>query len=1155
MLAHPPSNSTDTLLKKRRTNDFIKNLKPIKCMKKFQCKILPGALSIWKSKVFRAMKLTLLALLLGVFQTYAIEAYAQNAKLNLNARGQSVKDVLHQIEENSEFFFLYNSKLVDVDRLVDISGSDLNINQVLDQLFASNNVAYNIIDRQIVLSSRDLPATSAVNQQQRSVSGRITDRGGLALPGVTVLVKGTSMGTITDMSGNYTIGNLPANATLVFSFVGMRAQEVVVGNQTTINVMLEDETIGLEEVVAVGYGVQRKSDLTGSISVATSDDILRAPSFNALQGLRGKAAGVNIFNNSGSPTGTPRVIIRGIGTINTTSNPLYVVDGVVMENFQLVNPNDIERIEVLKDASATAIYGARGANGVILVTTKRGYDKEGVIVSYNGFASVGTMARKMELLNAEEYMQVMEIGTANASKYNPTRYPVSPVLDRSNRELFDASGRPLYDTDWQDESTRTAYSNSHQLSIQQGGKSSSSGFFVNYSDMQGLMLNSYLKRVNSRMTFDSKVKDWLSVGMNVMVNKVWGNEAEETGGHQMPRRTMIEMIPILPVKFPDGRWSYNADAPGYGNEGMANPVHVLTTQERNRFRTQIFGNAALTFHLAKGLDLKTQFGIDNQHSKDANYSPTDLRNISYPNGSASISNVESLYWQEETYLTYDKVVDNHRFNAVLGLSWQERTFNSHGSSTSGFSDDFYKYNNLGVGTNPSTPSSSYNRWAMNSYFVRVSEAFKNRYLLTVTARVDGSSKFGKNNKYAFFPSSGLGWIISNESFMQESQTINNLKLHASYGLTGNSELATYQSLGVINAGTTLINGTRASSTFVNNLANPDLKWEKTAQFDIGINLGLWNNKLMLDADYYHKKTTDLLLAKPLPRTTGFNSVMYNIGSVQNQGMDLMVTSRNVERANFEWSTTVNANYNQNKILQLGDNNEDILLEGWVSGNIILRVGEPLGSYYGYRRLGIWGTDEAAEAAKVGAKPGEAKRSTDREILGNGLPDWTGSFINNFRYKNFDFTADLQFVIGGSIIQQYYHSTEDRTGLSNSLKTVLYEAWTPTNQNTMVQELRNAGVAGVGQNSRADDRWVADASYLRGNLFALGYTVDKSRMAGYGISNLRLYVSVDNAFVVDSKDFQGFDPEATSGTSLWSQNVFFFQYPKPRTFTFGVNVSF
>lgn len=1124
-------------------------------MKKNRCRIFSGAISIWKSKVFKTMKLTVIVLLIGALQSFATESYAQLTKLNLEIRNSSVREILSQVEEKSEFYFLYNSKLVDVERKATVTGNNMNITDVLNQLFAGSNISYNIVDRQIVLSSTGMPAAVPAVQQQNTVTGKVTDRTGLGLPGVTVIVKGSTTGTITDMNGNYTLSNVTPQSVLSFSFVGMRAQEVVVGTQRVINISLQEETIGIEEVVAVGYGVQRKSDVTGSISVATADEILKAPSFNALQGLRGKAAGVNIFNNSGSPTGTPRVIIRGIGTINTTSNPLFVVDGVVMENFQLVNPNDIDRIEVLKDASATAIYGARGANGVILVTTKRGHDREGVLVSYSGFASVGTMAKKMELLNAEEYMKVMEIGTANASKYNPSQYPTPPVLNTSNRELFDASGKPLYDTDWQDEATRTAFSNSHQISIQQGGQKSSAGAFLNYSDMQGIMLNSYLKRVNAKMTYDAQAKDWLSVGMNLMINRVWGNEAEETGGHQMPRRTMIEMIPILPVKFPDGRWSYNGDAPGYGNEGMANPVHVLTTQERNRFRTQIFGNAALTFHLAEGLDLKTQLGIDNQHIKDANYSPTDLRNISFPNGSASISNVETMYWQEETYLTYNKVFDEHRINAVLGLSWQERTYNSHSSSTSGFSDDFYKYYNLGVGTNPSTPGSSYNRWAMNSYFLRFSEAWKNKYLLTVTARMDGSSKFGKNNKYAFFPSTGLGWIISNESFMQGAEAINNLKLHASYGLTGNSELSTYQSLGVINAGTTLINGTRASSTFVNNLANPDLKWEKTAQFDIGVNLGLWGNKVMLDLDYYHKKTTDLLLNKPLPRTSGFSSVMYNIGSVQNQGIDLMLTTRNIDTRDFKWESTINANYNQNEILKLGDNNEDILLEGWVSGNIILRVGEPLGSYYAYRRLGIWSTEEAAEAAKVGAKPGEAKRSANREIIGNGLPDWTGSFVNNFRYKNFDFTADLQFVLGGSIIQQFFHSTEDRTGLSNSLKTVLYDAWTPTNQNTMVQEIRNSGLSGVGQNSRADDHWLSSASYLRGNLFSLGYTFESQKISSIGLKNLRVYTSVDNAFVLHSKDFKGYDPEATSGTSLWSQNIFFFQYPKPRTITFGVNVSF
>ncbi|MCG8308805.1 MAG: TonB-dependent receptor, partial [Cytophagales bacterium] len=964
---------------------------------------------------------------------------------------------------------------------------------------------------------------------------------------------GTSQGTVTDIDGNYSLHVTGEATVLVFSSVGYVQEEIVVGSQTIIDLSMVLDVTSLEEI----YGTQRKVDVTGSVGVATAEDILANPSFNALQGLKGKVSGVNIFSNSGSPTGSPRVMIRGISTINSSSDPLVVVDGVVMEDFRFLNPNDIERIEVLKDASATAIYGARGANGVILVTSKRGGRNNDVVISYDGYLSVGRIRKKMDLLNAEEWLEVIERGYENAPKYKDYAPGEEPVLTRNDPNLFDSNGNPLYDTDWQDEATRTAVSHNHQLSIQQGGEKSSIGAFLNYSDNQGIMLNSWMKRVNAKFAFDTDPKEWLSMGINMMVNKTWENETEETGGHQMPRRTIIEMPPIFPVKFPDGSWSnsFTIDD-NFGLEAMANPVHVLETQERLRDRTQVFGNAYLTFHLLPGLDLKTQLGIDSHTREYKFYSPKDLINISAPNGRAEIENNEVFYWQEETYLSYNNTIGDHRINSVLGLSWQERTYTWNRSRTQGFADDFFKYNNMGAATIPDPPSSGYEKWSMNSYFLRIGYTYRNKYLATITARADGSSRFGENNKYGYFPSLGLGWIISNEGFMKDASSIDQLKLRASYGITGNTEIGTYRSLATVGSGTVLINGERAASSQVNRLANPELEWEKTAQFDVGINLEMYNSRITLELDYYHKLTSDLLLDRPVPHSTGFGSVIDNIGEVSNRGVDFLINTKNITGGAFQWETALNLNYNKNSIESLGENDEDIFPgPWWVSGSqIILRVGEPLSSYYGYRRLGTWGTDEADEAANVGAVPGVAKRSTEKEIIGKGMPDWTGSFINRLYYKNFDLTVDLQFVMGVDVLQQFFHSTEDRTGYANGLSTILYEGWTEENQNTMVQQIRNAPLNG--QNSEIDDHWVADGSYLRGGLILLGYTFGNDYLAKSGLKGLRVYASVDNAFVLHSKDFKGYDPEATSwGNDQWGQNIFFFQYPKPRTFTLGVNVKF
>jgi TonB-linked SusC/RagA family outer membrane protein len=1001
-----------------------------------------------------------------------------------------------------------------------------------------------------------LLVATGINAQQRTVTGTVTDTRDLPLPGVTVMVQGTTLGTVTDANGVYSV-NVPDDAgVLVFSFVGMRTREEPVSGRTSIDVKLEEDVIGLEEVVAVGYGVQRRSDVTGSVGVVGADELLERPSFNALQGMRGRVAGVNIFSNSGSPTGSTRVVIRGINSIGTSSNPLYVVDGVVMENFHLVNPNDIERIEVLKDASAAAIYGARGANGVILVTTKRGTKAGDVIVGYDGYMSVGKIRKKMDLLNAEEWLEVIQRGYDNAPKYRDYEPGTEPTIDFTDPRLFDSNGNPLYDTDWQDEATRTSFSHNHQLTFQQGGENSSVGAFLNYSDNEGIMLNSWMKRAYSKIAYDVQPKDWLGFGVNLMINKIWENEADESGGYQMPRRSMIEMIPIMPVKFPDGSWSNSSSTNNFALEGMANPVHVLTTQERLRNRTQLFGNVFLNFQILPTLELKTQFGVDNQIQQNREYSPKDLINISFPHGRAIVNDYETTYWQEETYLTYNETIGDHRLNSVLGMSWQERIFRQNTIDVQGFSDDFFRYNNVGAASNPSAPGSLYQRWSMNSYFFRFAYTYMDKYMATITARTDGSSRFGSDNKYGFFPSAGLGWVVSNEDFMQNNTLINHLKFRASYGVTGSTELGTYQSLATIAGGTVLLNGERQNYNVVTRLPNPGLEWEKTSQINAGLNLTLLNQRVSLEADYYYKLTTDLLLGRPVPHSTGFTSVTDNIGSVSNRGVDFLLTTQNVRTNDFYWESNLSVNFNRNRIEALGENDEDIFPgPNWVSGSqTILRVGESLGSFWGYRRLGTWGTDEAEEAAAVGAVPGVAKRSAERDIIGKGLPDFTGSFINRFNYRNFDLVVDLQFTYGVEVMQQFLHSIEDRTGYANGLATILYEGWTESNQNTMVQQIRNAPLNG--QNSEVDDHWVVDGSYLRGNLISLGYNFKGDFLINTGIKSLRMYLSADNLFVIHSDKFKGYDPEATSwGTNQWGQNIFFFQYPKPTTITFGVNVRF
>ena len=1006
-------------------------------------------------------------------------------------------------------------------------------------------------------------------QQGKKVTGVVVDGTGEPVIGANVVVKGTTNGTITDFDGNYTIEGVSANDVLVISYIGYLSQEVPVGNQSMIKVTLKEDTQTLDEVVVVGYGTMKKSDVTGSISTAKGDDLVKNQSFSALDNLRGKVSGVNIFSNSSQPGAySNRVVIRGIATINSSSNPLYVVDGVVMENFDLVNPNDIESMEVLKDASAAAIYGARGANGVIMVTTKRGKkDGEGVAISYQGSVSVSSIARKMDLLNAQEWTDTFMKGLENENKWLGTNWSLNRTDWFTDRNYFDANGNPIYDTDWQDEATRTAVSHNHQLNIQQAGKNSSMGAFLNYTDQQGIMLNTYNKRLNAKMAYDADPTKWLSTSVNVLVNHTWGRYTPEDGGGQEARRTMIEMLPWLPVYEPGTNKYTTSTSPslsGFNLEGMSNPVFILNDQRRMKYNTQIFGNAALTFHLAEGLDLKTQFGLDSHNITYRGYSSVGLNNISMPNGWAEYENWNTLYWQEETYLTYNKVLGDHRINAMAGLSWQERTYRRNKSKTEGFSDDFYEDYNMIVGTTPKSPESDWTRWAMNSYFLRFAYTYKDRYSATVTGRIDGSSKFGDNNKYAFFPSAGLAWNVSQEDFLKDSNLISNLKLHTSYGLTGNSEIDPYKSLGKIKSETLLLNGTRAPYSYMETMPNPDLKWEKTGQFDVGFNLGLFHNRLNFDVSYYNKKTTDLLLDCPVPHSTGFSTIFKNIGSVRNQGLDIMVNGTPVQ-GEFTWNSTVNLNFNKNEILHLGDTDADVYLYDWVGGGSILRVGESMGSFYGLVRNGIF-TEEDHKAGKCEKNQiGRPDRSESREIIGKGLPDWTGSWVNNFSYKNFDLTVDFQFVWGVETLQRFMHSTYDRFGMTNGLSNILYDGYNGTNAGTMEQAIFLAyDKPHGGGDTTTDSQWVANGSYLRLNMLQLGYTFDSSVAKKVGLSGLRLYLSGNNLFQIVSKDFLGYDPESTSEVSSSSgvssgsqfgQNMTFFSYPRARTFTFGVNVTF
>src|SRR5690554_3230467 len=831
-----------------------------------------------------------------------------------------------------------------------------------------------------------------------TVSGTVTSQAsGETLPGVTIVIKGSSTGTTTDLDGKYVIDVPNSNDILVFSSIGYLSQEVSVNNRSIINISLEEDIASLEEVVVVGYGTQKKSDLTGAVASIKADKLMDRQSFNVSQALQGRLPGVDVYANTAAPGEPARIRIRGINSINSGVDPLFVVDGVIGVNAHFLDPNNIESVEVLKDASSTAIYGARGANGVIIITTKRGLEGK-TVVSYDGFGSYSVPAKRIAALDANEFMQVYNLAFANAEKFDPAgfadgRYQPNNVANFP--ELFDSNGNPRYNTNWEELIYRPAYAQNHHINIQGGAEKTVYSVSFGYSDQNGIMRNSYNKRGNIRFTLDNRVKDWLRVGGSITGLLSQQRIVDDNSGALNVPRMVMEAVPIVPVKYPDGSWGSNADWPGM--EGGENPVRLTDERQRLHNRNQILGDLYVHVDITPNLNFKSSLGYEVNSYKSNHYSGRGLNGFSAnQKGYADINAGNGIYWQSENYFTFKKdLFSNHKIDALLGLSWQESYGESVFASAENFIDDFYGWHNLGVGNVRSGLNSGDSGWSLNSYFGRVNYNIADKYIFTATGRFDGSSKFGRNNRFAFFPSFGAAWRISEEGFF-ESSSISNLKLRASAGATGNQEIGSFNSLQFLGTETVLLGGERQTGISRTSFGNPDLKWEVTNQFDLGLEVGLWEDRVVFEADLYYKKTNDLLLSAPIPWSTGLSTVTQNIGSVENKGLELMVNSVNIDKADFSWSSNINWAANRNKVLKLGVNNDDIFPGPWFLGQTnILRVGESIGSFWGYKRLGTWGTAEADEAAKFDRLPGDLKwadlnddgilDARDETIIGNAYP--------------------------------------------------------------------------------------------------------------------------------------------------------------------------
>jgi TonB-linked SusC/RagA family outer membrane protein len=1152
-------------------------------------------------KILLAMRLTLFLMVLSIFSAYSI-SYAQKTKLNLKVQNTQVKEVLNEIENQSEFFFMYDNKQVDVERKVNLEVSSMNIDQVLQKLFEGTDVNFRIVNRQILLFSEN--TNSVFSQQSKKVTGKVTDSSGSSLPGVSVVVKGTTNGTITDADGNYSLANIPANATLQFSFVGMKMQEVVVGNQTTINVTLVEDAIGIEEVVAVGYGTMKKKDLTGSVSSISEERLLDRPAINIAQAIGGKVAGVKIIERTGAPGGNAMIRVRGTNSINSNNDPLFVVDGVVgvANALGILNPNEIQSMDVLKDASATAIYGARGSNGVILITTKRGIAGK-TQVEYNSYVTRGEMNRKFYVLNAEQYMYVYTQAFMNVKKYGSapnwaSLYDAS-ILTAAGQSLIGVTTysemkylfeqttqggysiplvgkdgnyyKPRFDSNWEDQIFNPSTSTNHQLNIRGGNERAKFGVFLNYALEDGLLLNSYFNRYSGKLNGDIKVNDWLDVSANIGINKNKNRTNDVSYISGGLARTAVEAYSILPTKYPNdpdiygayaGQWGRNRDFPA--GEDNTNPVHTSAEVETFADRSQVTGDVTFIFKINKDLTFKSNFAVDGNFYKYNNYGGREIARGSQGNANINISN--AFYWQNENYFNYNKTFGDHAIAGMLGLSWSRYNWENLNTSNQYFFDDFYKWHNIGIGTaTRPAPSSSDGQNSLNSYFARFNYTYKGKYLLTVTGREDGSSKFGTNSKYGFFPSGSLAWRVTEEEFAKNINVLSNLKIRASIGQTGNQEIGSYVTQTFIGSGNIVMGGAVTPGLFPNSVGNADLKWEKTTQYDGGFDLGLFKDRITMTFDYYNKLTEDMLLDVPLPQSTTTGSVKKNYGTIENKGIEVTIGTHNIKSQDFNWYSDITFSTNKNTIIKLGPTGADILRNYWVGGaNTILREGESVASFFGLTRLGTYSTEEASLAARYGFVPGDVKYLdkngdgvisfvSDGDLLGSAFPIWDMNINNTVEYKNFDFSLDIRFSYGAKKENRTNHSSEDRQAMAGGKNSIL-NAWRPDHQNTMIGQVR-PGMGGAYYQTYPDTHWIEDVSFIRGEGATLGYTFAKSILNKIGMSKLRVYTTAKNFFVLTK--YTGYDPEGSDSDNMDSitPGMDFYMYPRPSTYTFGVNVIF
>lgn len=996
-----------------------------------------------------------------------------------------------------------------------------------------------------------------ITQQAKKVSGVVKDNAGEPIAGANVVVKGTTNGTVTDMDGKYTL-DAPTNATLVISFIGYTTKEIKAGSQNVVNAVLDEDAIGLNEVVAIGYGYQKKKDLTGSVSsVSAKDMVMGGTVSNAAQALQGKTAGVQVSQTSKAPGGSISVRVRGSNSISSTNEPLYVVDGFPSSEGLNINPNDIESMQILKDASATAIYGARGANGVVLITTKRGKSGENKI-SYNGYLGAQKIINPFELLNGKDYMNLQ----------NALFKEVAGQENTENGAYTPSQLQSDVNTDWIDVCTRLGLVQDHNIQFQGGSEKTKVLTSLGYYNQEGILKNTDFSRISGRVNVDQTINNYIKAGATIYAHREM-SKYQQYSGNIVNSNVLLGILSYDPtVKAYNEDGSYGRVPGGRGDNPLANLLERKNDSRNDKFN----GSAYLEIHPLKGLIAKATGGVEVMNNFQGTYLPASTYQGGIDNGVASTydySGTRQIFEGLVNYMeTFNKV---HDFGAMVGYTYEKFTGEYRRINAKDFSTDVFGYNNLGAAAQKTSIASNKTENILISFFGRINYTLMDKYLATVTIRRDGSSRFGANNRWGTFPSGSLAWRMSEEDFIKNLNVFSNLKLRAGFGVTGNERIGDYASFALMaNTHLTMDGAGNLAGMHMNQASpsNPDLKWETTQQYNIGLDMGFFNNRLSVSVDGYFKKTNDLLLNMDMPFYTGFVSGQSNVGSIQNRGFEIDLTSHNMT-GDFIWDTKFNFSLNRNKVLDLGTNGEILIKSSKPMGTVteqeyaVVREGKPLGSLFGYRYVGVLQEGENY-SLQPGAKPGDPKFADtdgngvlddkDREIIGQANPDFIFGLTNNFAYKGFDLSVFFQGSVGNELLNM------SRMNMELNRSTDALNRWTPTNTNTNMP--RNGFYyTAKGKGGYINDYFIEDASFLRLKNLTLGYTVPFKKV----VSSCRVYASVENLFTITG--YSGWDPEvdtkaydtAKNSGSNQTANVGagldFNAYPSMRTYTIGLNITF